>query len=165
MATDHFQRAVVKSVALSCLLTLDFVSKSRPPPIKEMVANELPRVLGVLDPDVISLAGLRLDGPATDPADLLAQVTDRLIVAKKVWPGADIVEKQGHVDPVFSAVHFYRKPPTATERRIQDYTMGVARVLNVAIDDAFDDDVGQAYDAAHTMLVRAPTERAPTERV
>jgi hypothetical protein len=44
----EFRREVVSSVALSCLLAMDFVLGAAPPSVREMTCRELPRVLSCI---------------------------------------------------------------------------------------------------------------------
>jgi hypothetical protein len=143
-----FQRAVVTAVSLSCLLTMDYVPKSKPPKIEEMTRNELPRILSIL-PDAGSSLAMSFKCP--NPAMLLKDVTARITDLSKA---TDIMHDHGHQDMVFSALQYIRKPPTATAARIQKITRTVAKVLEVPIPNDFDDFVGDAYEAVHGMLIR-----------
>lgn len=148
---ETFRRSVVKSVSLACLLTLDFVPGAKRPPVEEMVAFELPKVLRAarehLGPLAVEIQAHR----AADPADLLARATAAIV--DHAAASALIIE-HGHEDFVFSAMQYMRKPPTATSRRIQKMTHKVAAVLDVPVPEDFDDLVGDMYDVAHGMLVK-----------
>lgn len=149
----EFQYAVVSSVALSCLLTMDFVPRSKPPPVAEMVKHELPRVLNVvaktqrLGPVEVELH----TGYCADPAELLVNVTRS--VSDYVKATKDVLN-HGHEDMVLSALQYSRKPPTATESRLQQMTRDVAVALKVDIPDGFHEFIGDAYDTVHGALIR-----------
>lgn len=146
-----FREAVVKSVALSCLLARDYVPQGAPPPTAEMVAHELPRVLHTLSA-IQSTVGMGLEAlVATDPPALLEATAARVVDVRRAT--ALIIER-GHQDMVYSAMTYMHKPPLATARRIQKVTMEVARCLGVDVSDDFDDGVGDMYDNAHGMLMR-----------
>jgi hypothetical protein len=150
---DEFQYAVVSSVALSCLLTMDFVPGSKPPPIHEMVRHELPRVLDVvsktqrLGPVDVELHR----GYTDDPATLLVEVTRHIGDFPKATRA---VLDHGHEDMVFSALQYTRKPPTATESRLQKVTRDVAVALKVDIPNEFHEFVGDAYDIVHGSIIK-----------
>jgi hypothetical protein len=148
-----FRLDVVTSVALSCLLTMDFVPASRPPPISEMVGHELPRVLETVA-RTQRLGGVEIElrrAVCDDPARLL----DDVVRAIGDFPKArDAVIQQGHVDSVFSALRYTGKPPTATERRIEDMTRRVAAALRVDIPEMFDARIGDAYDATYRSITK-----------
>ena len=157
MAEHTFHKAVVTSVSLSCLLTMDYVPKSKPPSVEYMVKHELARVLWVVNktqrypPDI----AFELDrGYTPDPVDLLNRVTQAI-------PNLDQASREildhGHEDMVFSALQYTRKPPTATNARIKKITGEVAAVLDVEIPDDFDTLIGDVYDATHSMLIRTGT--------
>ena len=149
------ERAIVSSVALSCLLAMDYVPKAKPPPIEEMIRNELPHVLAtILQVETLGLAleGEMRHGTCADPADLLRRVAAAVRDPAKA---AMQVLEHGHRDMVFSALMYTRKPPTASSRRIERMTRDVARVLQVDVPDEFDGFIGDMYDATHGVLVRA----------
>jgi len=149
---DTFRQAVVKSVALSCLLTMDFVPRSKPPPVEDMVKHELPRVLKtVTKRQVLGPIERELADYTFDPASLLQRVTD---VVKNFDKATEDVTEHGHKDMVYSALTYTRKPPTATCDRISKMTSDVANVLGVNIPNDFNDRVGEMYDTAHGMLIR-----------
>lgn len=157
MAVD-FTKAVIESVAVSVLLTRDFVPRSKPPKVSYQVQMELPRVLEV---------ALRAPGA---PMHLVQETLppkrsfDAFVKAVKALPQserifADMaarVQRQGHVDPVLGAIGYHRKPPTADIDTIADVQDQVAKCLlskNHAVDIAGDLDVGLAYDNAHRGLL------------
>jgi hypothetical protein len=150
---QEFQCAVVSSVALSCLLTMDFVPKSKPPPTADMVKHELPRVLDVvtktqrLGPVEVELQR----GYCADPAELLLRVSQSVSDYAKATKA---VLEHGHEDMVLSALQYSRKPPTATESRLQIMTRDVAVALNVDVPPGFHDFVGDSYDIVHGNLLR-----------
>jgi hypothetical protein len=150
----EFRREVVASVALNCLLAMDFVPNSKPPSVREMTSRELPRVLACvvaverLSPGIE--AELRRD-TCDDPADLLERVVNGV---KDLDAAARVVKERGHVDHVYSALMYTRKPPTATCERIRRIAVKAARVLGVEVPEDFDQRVGDRYDNAHGMLVK-----------
>lgn len=151
---EQFRRDVVSSVTLNCLFVMDFVPRSKPPPVADMVAHELPTVLSAvcktqnLGPDVEA----KLRGyAAADPAKLLDEACAAI---KDVDKARREVVERGHDDMVFSALTYSRKPPTATNERIRRLTRQVAEILNVRIPDGFDDRVGETYDYLHGTIVR-----------
>lgn len=148
---ETFRQAVVKSVTLSCLLTIDFVPGAKRPPVEEMVARELPKVLRVAREHLGPLALDIQAHIATDPADLLARATEAIIDHKAA---SNLIIEHGHEDFVFSALQYARKPPTATSRRIQRLTHEVAAALGVSVPKDFDDLVGDMYDLAHGMIIK-----------
>lgn len=150
---DRFHKAVVTSVSLSCLLSMDFVPHSKPPPVHKMVECELPRVLGVIARKQ-RLGGIEIElhrATCDDPADLLRRVTDAI---KDLDAATTAVIEHGHEDMVFSVMHYMRKPPTATQERIAKISREVAKTLGVEVPREFDAIVGDAYDAAHSHIVR-----------
>jgi len=148
-----FRLDVVTSVTLSCLLTMDFVPASRPPPIAEMVNHELPRVLETVA-RTQRLGGVEVDlrrAVCDDPIRLL----DDVVSAIRDFPKArDAVSQLGHVDSVFSALRYTGKPPTATEDRIAVMTRRVAAVLGVNLPDEFQDLVGNVYETTYRSIAR-----------
>lgn len=150
---EAFRRAVVTSVALCCLLARDYVPGARPPPVAEMVARELPRVLKtVTRTQFLGGVEVDLDAPiAPNPSDLLRRVTEAITDFPKA---SAAVMDHGHEDLVFAALRYTGKPPSATDRRIQKITVAVATALGVDITDAFHQHVGNVYDVAHSMLIR-----------
>jgi len=150
---ERFRQDVVKSVALSCLLTMDFVPKSRPPPIAEMVQHELPRILSTIA-KTQSLGAVEVElrhAVCADPVGLLEQTTTAIT---NFDLARDAVTDHGHEDMVLSALRYSGKPPTATCDRIAEITRKVARVLKVDVPDDFDERIGEAYDKTHTGMVR-----------
>jgi len=149
----EFRYAVVSSVALSCLLTMDFVPNSKPPPTEDMVKHELPRVLEIvaktqrLGPVEVELR----TGYCSDPAELLIKVTRNVSEYAKA---TEAVLNHGHEDMVLSALQYSRKPPTATESRLRKMTRDVAMALHVDIPDGFHEFIGDAYDTVHGALIR-----------
>jgi hypothetical protein len=142
--TTEFQRALVTSVALSCLLTMDYVPGSKPPKIEEMVQHELPRILNIVP-------GITVPPFTTDPAALLASCMSAITDFARA---ANLVISHGHEDMVFSALQYMRKPPTATAKRIRTMTQRVAKILKIPIPAGFEDFVGDAYEESHRSLVR-----------
>ena len=152
MSAPAFHRDVVKSVALSCLLSMDFVPGAKPPPADEMVRHELPRVLRtVAQTQVLGPVELELGQYTANPVDLLRRVTERITDFPKA---SEAVITQGHLDTVFSAMMYMRKQPTATCNRIRRVTRDVAAALEVDVPDDFDERIGEMYDATHGMLLR-----------
>ena len=150
--SQAFHRDVVKSVALSCLLSMDFVPGAKPPPTAEMVRHELPRVLRtVAQTQVLGPVELELGNYTSDPVDLLKRVTERVTDFEKA---RDAVVAHGHHDTVFSAMMYMRKQPTATCNRIRRVTKDVAAALDVDVTDDFEERIGEIYDATHGMLMR-----------
>lgn len=152
--SETFTKAVVSSVTLSCLLSMDFVPNSKPPPVKEMVQMELPRVLSVIMRT--QNLGIQLErelhaGLCSDPADLLKRVSEAV---KDHRAAAQEILERGHVDSVFSTLMYTRKPPTATSRRITKYTKDVAEVLGVDVPEELDAFIGDIYESTHGMLVK-----------
>ncbi len=149
---DRFRQAVVQSVALSCLLTMDFVPGTQSPPAEEMVSHELPRVLHVVTKTQF-LGGVEaeLHTMTHDPAGLLERVT---AAVKDVDAACKIVTSSGHRDMVYSALSYMRKPPMATRTRIARMTRSVAEILGVNVPCDFDESVGDMYDAAHGTMIR-----------
>lgn len=150
---QQFTRAVVSSVTLSCLLSMDFVPNSKPPPTIEMVQMELPRVLSVITRTCnLGMALEReLNGFCSDPADLLRRTT---AAVKDHDAAARQILEHGHVDGLFATLMYTRKPPTATSRRITKYTRDVAEVLQVDVPEELDAFIGDIYEATHGMLVK-----------
>lgn len=151
-----FQRAVVRSVTLSILLASDYVPKSTPPPVRELVSMELPRVLGT----IMRQENLGLDIEpqlqamfTPTPKELLRLVCGRVRDVKKA---TSLITERGHHDMVFDSLMYSRKPPTATEERIAETTQEVAECLGVAMDaDEQIERVGSQYEQIHYQIVRA----------
>jgi hypothetical protein len=149
---EAFRQDVVKSVALSCLLAMDYVPGSKPPPIAEMVSHELPRVLSTVQKvQPLGPVEHELTAPTADPVGLLQRVVEKITDFGRA---RDVVIDHGHEDMVFSALRYTRKPPTATCNRIRRTARQVAKVLCVDIPDDFDERIGEMYDVAHGMLVK-----------
>lgn len=152
---DLFQKAVVRSVTLSLLLASDYVPDSTPPPIRELVSMELPRVLGTL----MRQENLGLDIESqlqamftTTPKDLLQSVCGRLRDFEKATA---LITERGHHDMVFESLLYSRKPPTATEDRIAETTQYVAKILGVTIDPEEQIEyVGTQYEQIHYHIVK-----------
>ena len=148
-----FKRDVVQSVAMSCLLAMDYVPNSKPPPLREMVSRELPRVLSCIL-KTQGLGGVEVElhrDFCDDPAGLLERVEQAL---RDVEAARNVVRNEGHHDAIFSAVSYMRKAPTATCARIEKISRGVARELGVAVPEDFDQRVGDAYDEIYGALMR-----------
>ena len=158
--SDLFCQDVVKSVALSCLLSMDFVPKSKPPPIAEMVKHELPRVLSTITKtQSLGAVEVELRHPVcADPVLLLKQTTKAIT---NFDLAREAVTDHGHEDTVLSALRYSGKPPTATCDRIADITRKVALVLEVDVPNDFDERIGEAYDSTHTGMITRSTNRDP----
>ena len=158
-AAAPFAREVVRSVALSALLSMDFAPTSRPPPIDELVANELPRVLAA---PIRTVQGLRtalgayvveLEAP---PWDVDAGAMLRGYLAKietdprLLQRATAFVAANGHRDFVFEVLKRSHKPATASTRRIDRITKAVGDELRVQVVAR---DVELAYAAAHAEIV------------
>lgn len=134
-----FAADVVRSVTLSCLLAMDFVPGSRPPPVAEMVRNELPRVLTVRSvlADVPRLrASLGTFAFADElerlpPAEALRAYASRAATVGALDAAGRLIRERGHRDGILAALKYRRKPPTATDERVADLTAAVAGVLGV----------------------------------
>lgn len=158
--TLSLAQEVARSVALSLLLSMDFAPSSTPPPLSEMVANELPRILAG---PVRSVPGLRAAlGPVAlqldaQPWDVDAGALLRAYLGKIEGDAAlvrrvtSFIKYNGHRDFVFEVVKRQHKPPTASLRRVRRVTAAVAKDLCVA--DVSAGDVEIAYDTVHAELM------------
>jgi len=154
-------RAIVKSVALSILLAKDFAPRSRPPPIADLVAMELPRVLACTAR--VNTVRARLGGFAVtldavfapDPAAMLRDYVDKVCVDDRATRDAiEYLEQHGHQDFVFGVLKYTRKPPTATDDGLRAIARGVEDELRVPRDDEAAARIQMAYVAAHQELTR-----------
>lgn len=146
MLATRFRQNVVASVAVSCLLTMDYVPNSKPPDTREMVQNELPRILNLAP-------GISVPPFSTDPAALLESCVSKLSDDELTRASA-LVLAHGHEDMVFSALQYMRKPPTATSARIRRMTRAVSQILNVEIPDTYGSFIGDLYVGIHKSLIK-----------
>lgn len=145
---ERFTEALVRCVALNVLLAHDFIGKAvQLQGVREHVARELPRILGLLDPTY--RAHFALPDPAEAVRDFVAKRHSRS------WDAmTEILDDLGHRDLVFASLKYTRKPPKTEEDGIDELTEIVARVLGAPAPDP--DSVALAYAAAHYELIRRP---------
>ena len=159
-AADDVRHRVARSVALSIALTKDFTPRARPPPVADMVAMELPRVLACTarDPVVRSRLGglvVSLDMPWTEnPERLLDTYMDALgdDPAALVRAGNHVLE-HGHEDFVFGVLKYTRKPPSNTDATLVELYDHVANVLGIVPRPEHADKLRLAYEATHAELL------------
>lgn len=146
---DAFRQAVARSVALSILLTRDYV-RSRPPSVASQVALELPRVLRV----ACQTPGIsKIVHDNVPPKDLLddfvSGVPDALLNQAAV-----LVADRGHRDMVFAALKYAKKPPAADDDAMDHVSAEVRWCLGLDTPpETFADAVAQDYAEAHMELV------------
>lgn len=151
---DTFRKAVAQSVALSILLVSDYVPRSKPPPVSELVERELPRVLAT----VMRVENLGLDlerhltvAVCSNPQKLLADVCQAL---QNVPEAIRAIRDHGHHDMVFDALRYTRKQPTATVDSLEAVTKEVANCLGVEWDEKDVDRLGDQYDSIHYQIIK-----------
>ena len=160
-AGQDLARAIVHSVALSILLAKDFAPRSRPPPIADLVAMELPRVLACTAR--VNTVRARLGGFAVtldavyapDPVGMVREYIDKVCTdAQATQDAIQFLEQSGHHDFVFGVLKYTRKPPTATGQSLRAILEGVGDELRVPRDDDAASRIERAYTAAHHELAR-----------
>ena len=88
---------------------------------------------------------------STDAPGLLRRVCEAVTDLDKAVAA---VREHGHEDMALSVLQYMRKPPTASAERIRRVTAEVAEALGVDIPDTLHEQIGDAYDATHGMLIR-----------
>ena len=139
---DVFKTTVATCVAVECLLLMDYLPTSKPPPLEEMVANELPNVLAAAIPDV------RYD--RRDSAAYLAETADRVVDIERA---TERISSRAYADVTLSLLRYTKRHPNATPSKIRSVAHDVARILDVP---DISNHVGIAYEAVHCALIRAP---------
>lgn len=147
---------IVQTTALSCLLVIDFVNGKRAPPIKEMVQNELPRVLSTLMR--VQNFGIDLEHDlkapwCSDPKGLLDRVMS-LVKDDTLQECITALQEYGHHDMVFASLMYTRKPPVSMEEDIPIMSEHVADILGVELRDETTQGLLQSYVNIHTQLVQ-----------
>lgn len=148
---EDLKRAIVESVTLSCLLTIDYVNGAKHPPIEEMVRNELPGVLRA----IMQVENLGLDIEreillpiCSDPKALVSRVVQAVT---RHTDAIDALKTSGHCDLVFGAMKYMRRIPQSDEEDIDELTEEISKILGC---DGNPDAVIQAYTEVHTSLIK-----------
>lgn len=158
-----FDVSVAKCVALSILLWRDATPRCQFPPMKELVAIELTRLLG--DPTIVRAvpgvaAALETGGVARilalNPWDVDSRVL--LETYRKAVPAAMLkqvqllVEDRGHKDVVLDMIRYGQRTPTNSKERITSIAEAVCKELGVRA--SHEDEVSLAYAAVYKDIVR-----------
>lgn len=158
-----FDVSVAKCVALSILLWRDATPGCQFPPMKELVAIELTRLLG--DPSILRAvpglpAAMETGGVArmvalnpwdVDSRDLLATfkkaVPDHMLTQVQL-----LIEDRGHKDVVLDMIQYRQRTPTNSKERIASIAKAVCAELGVRTSQ--ESDVAEAYATVYRDIVR-----------
>jgi hypothetical protein len=139
---ETFKSTVATCVAVECLMLMDYLPGSKPPPLEEMVANELPNVLNAVVPDV--------HYHCADPAAYLESVTQKITDFEHA---TERISSRAYTGVTLSLLRFTKRGPTAAPEKVRDVAREVARILGAP---DISKKVELAYEAVFCALVRAP---------